>query len=165
MANNCSIDTGLAVFPGEVGNPALHKELVYIYKAFKNIQLGIDRIHRSVAVADSTFQYGDIVNLYDSGGITHARFASAAPTVHPGFGFCSAYAGAVSGTQFEVQYLGILDGLAAITIGAIYYLSDISLGSTITTKPVGAGKIVQPMGIGIATDKVFFNPTLLYTQL
>lgn len=166
MAFNASINTGLAAYPGEISDKQLHKELVYIYRAFQNLQLGIDRIHVGLATAAADLSYGDVVNVYDPGtGVTTSRLASAAVGGNPGFAFCSSLQGTAAGSIGEVQYLGVIRGLSGITPGAIYYLSDISLGSTIITKPIGVGKIVQPIGVGMSTSEVFFNPTLLYTVL
>lgn len=159
------IDTQLPVFPRKVADPQAQAELAAIYNAFINLQLGVDRLHRGTGLYDAATSYGQIVNIYNSGG-THVRLADAAAgIVYPALAFCPVTENVLINEQNEVQFFGPIYGLTGIVPGTIYYLSDATPGGYITSKPVGAGKIVQPIGFGVDSTTLFFNPTLLYDQL
>ena len=160
-----SIDTGLPQLPSSTV-PELHRELIKIYDAFKKVQTGIDSLNRDLGSYNVDTTYGQIVNVIDTSGAAHIRLASAAAgTIYPAYGFCPTPEGVLTGVSGEVQYIGLIQGLSGLTIGAIYYLSDTVPGGITSSKPVGAGKIVQPIGIATSSTCLFFNPTLLYTQL
>lgn len=157
MAFIASIDTGLAGYPGEIADKNLHKELVYIYRAFQNLQLGIDRIHRGLDTYIDTAAYGDLISISGAGAY---KASAAVATSLQALGFCPTAAGVASGVIGEVQYLGIISGLTGIIPGTVYYLSATTAGSFTATAPI-APDLIQPIGFGISTTSIFFNPTLL----
>ena len=159
MAFFSSIDTGLSSYPGEIADKALHKELVFMYRAFQNLQLGIDRIHRGVHTYLITIGYGQLVT-FDGSGVSPASASSLTPL--PAYGFCPTPAGVTTGSEGEVQYLGILAGLSGLAAGSIYYLSPSVPGAYTAIKPVAAGDLIQPIGVAISTSALFINPTFLY---
>ena len=165
MAFDSLIDTGLPVFPGYVGSDdELQRELAMLYKAFHKFQLGVDSISRFNATYDVAVTYGQILNILNSGG-THSKLASASATPLPAFGFCPTLGGVASATAGEVQTVGFIQNKTSLVPGTIYYLSDSVPGGYMNAKPVGAGKIVQPVGFAVSSTVLYFNPTLLYTQL
>ena len=166
MSYIATIQTGLPEHPvGQIEDPDAANQIVLLYNAIQRVVMGIDAINRGTGVYDYTASYGDIVSVYNSSG-SHVRKASAAAgTVYPALAFCPVFAGVASSTANVIQGIGIITGLSGLVPGSIYYLSDTVSGSYTSTKPVGAGKIVQPIGWAIDAANLFFNPTLAYTQL
>lgn len=52
---------------------------------------------------------------------------------------------------------GMITGLSSLTPGAKYYLSTTPGGIT-TTKPSGAGDIIQQIGVAVSTTELYFEP-------
>lgn len=159
------IELNLPIHPSGITDPVLYEELILLYGAVQALQAGIDSLVRGKGIYDATITYGRVVNILDTAGVSHVRLASASAPPYPALGFCPTLAGVASGTPGEVQTIGKITNLTGLTPGAIYYLSDTTPGSYQTTKPVGAGKIVQPVGFALDATTLYFKPTLLYTQL
>jgi hypothetical protein len=148
-----------------VSDISLFQELLELYNSVQLLQSGIDLVSRSTHIADATLTYGQCVGTYLNAGTSHTRLASASATPIPACGICIDYGGTTSGNIGNIAFSGKVPNLTGLTIGAIYYLSDTVAGGMQTTKPVGAGKIVQPIGYAIDATTLWLNPTLLYTQL
>lgn len=152
------INTGLAALPLN-GDP----EAIKVFAAIQILQEYITKLSRVMAVFDTIIAPGQPVAVYLSGGKLHARLANATDNTKPAVGFCTKVAG-IAGTVGEFQTSGINEYCTGLTIGAQYYL-DTTSGAITTAKPVGAGKIVQPIGFAITTTSLFFNPNNNWTQL
>lgn len=53
---------------------------------------------------------------------------------------------------------GIISGLSGLTPGAKYYLSATTPGGIATTKPSGAGDIIQQIGVALSATELYFEP-------
>lgn len=149
---------------GILSDPVLYAELVTIYNALHELSIGIDSIHRTPAVYDSAITYGQLVTVTNVSGNAHASLANASASPAPAFGFCSTLQGVLSGRPGDVQATGVILGFTGLVPGTVYYLSETPGGVT-STKPVGAGKIVQEVGVAMNTTTLSFRPTLNYTTL
>jgi hypothetical protein len=68
-----------------------------------------------------------------------------------------------SGTFLERGYVRNDDWNWTVGGGSgIIYVSTTS-GSLTQTAPAGAGDVVQPVGIAISSDVIYFNPPLAFT--
>ena len=166
MAFRASIDTGLPSFPPDKIAPDLHKELIKIYTAFQNLQLGIDRINRSIGIYAADITYGKIVSVYDASG-THVKLATASASgTAMALGFCPTHEGVASGKPGEVQYHGIIEAASAgLAPGSLVYLSATIPGTFTPVAPVGVGNIVQVVGFAVSATDIYFNPQLTYITL
>jgi len=163
---DASINLLLPTRPVGIDDPVLYGEFNTLYGALQTLVIGIDAIDRCAPIFDFTATQGQLVNLINTAGVTHAKLATAAAAgTAPALGFASSGDGVTSGNNGDVQAKGKIIGLTGLTPGAIYYLSDTVAGSYQTAKPVGAGKIVQPIGFAMDATVLYFNPTLLYITL
>ena len=160
-----TINSGLPQNPNPTGNFTTDVEFKKLYSAIQALQIGIDAVNSGIATYTFTASYGQLVNVYDNAGVSSAQLASASTTPLPALGFCSTFSGVTSGYPGIIKCIGVIQGLSGLTPGAIYYLSDVTPGGFIATKPVGAGKIVQAIGVALDAATLYFNPTLMYTQL
>lgn len=111
---------------------------------------------------------GYLVNLTNTGGATTAQLASAVP---PGGTSPNLIAHGLSmntvaaGAQLQVLLLGLFNFGGSVTPGQLYYLSDTVLGALMTAPPTaGSGHLIQPVGFGLDTNSLWFNPSL-YTPI
>ena len=105
--------------------------------------------------ASEALAAGDVVNIWDSGGLFKVRKADATTAGKEAHGFVLSN---VSSSALALVYLeGTLTGLAGLTPGR-YFLSTVA-GSLSITPPVGAGNVVQYIGNALSTTEVTFEPT------
>lgn len=134
-----------------------------VFVAIQILQEYVTKMTRVIAVYDVTTAAGQLVAVYLSGGVLHARLANATDNTKPAVGFCPR-GGVTSGSSGEIVTYGMNEYCSGLTIGSQYYL-DTTNGLMTVTKPVGAGKIVQPLGFAISATTLFFTPNNNWTQL
>lgn len=94
----------------------------------------------------------NIVYISGPGAVTKANAASIGTM--PVIGFISAKASAILAT---IQTDGPLSGFVGLTPGALYYASPSVAGAITTVAPIGAGEILQRVGIAITTTTLEIN--------
>ena len=181
-----SFNLGLPQIP-ETQDKDLYQELVRIYNAINIVARGLDtlvgaatppvedwpQIPPEVSVKAQNFSkiyaqfdvdvpLGACVNLYNVAGVTHVRMARANSASTPAHGFCSVLLGVEAGDFGEVTLFGANIFLGGVIPGARYFLSNTSTTGQIQNIPPGSG-IIQPVGIGLSTTVLWFNPVLLLT--
>lgn len=181
-----SFNLGLPAIP-ETQDKDLYQELVRVYNAINIVARGLDtlvgaatppvedwpQIPPEVSIKAQNFSkiycqfdvnvpLGSCVNLYNVAGVTHARMAKADSSSTPAHGFCSVLLGVNAGDFGEVTLFGANIFLGGVIPGARYFLSNTSTTGQIQNIPPGSG-IVQPVGFGLSTTVLWFNPTLLLT--
>lgn len=149
---------GLADTP-ETTDPELFREMVKIYGALKSLALSIDIGTGSpIFTVEATEAIGAtaLVDLYNVAGTLKARNANATDKTKP----CKGYAPAAiaSGAVGHVVLRGFIT-ISGVTPGAIYYTHTTN-GQVVGTKPVGAGNLQQPIGFGLDSTTIYFNPEL-----
>jgi hypothetical protein len=115
----------------------------------------------TISVLSSTFNclagviVGEAVyiNAVDNVAEADADIAAAA---HPAIGFV---ASKPTGITCTVQLLGELGGFVGLTTGSVYFLST-TAGSITIFAPVGAGTLVQRLGVARNTTTLIINPGL-----
>lgn len=158
-----SINLGLPQLPSIPESHAdTYEELLRVYAAIQTLLTEATQSTRVICTFDETVTAGQAVSFYTVAGTLRARLADATDNTRPCVGF-STYATSATATG-EVQCTGLNINLSGLTPGALYYLSETS-GAITATKPVGAGKIVQPIGWAISTTTLLFNPNNNWTQL
>ena len=65
--------------------------------------------------------------------------------------------GAASGASARVYFEGRVTGLSGLTIGARYYLSDVTPAGAISTPVSGTGKLHQYLGRAISATTIAFE--------
>jgi hypothetical protein len=107
--------------------------------------------HRKLyALAPSALAFGKVVNLYLNAGKIEAQLADCTTAAKPAHGIVNNSAGIAAGQYGEILLIeGYTAGISGTTLGAYYYLSTAGLVSI--ARPVGAGKIVQPIGFGLGS--------------
>lgn len=159
-----SIDSGLPSRPSAlVTDRVLLNEFSNLYFAHQTLIKELTNLTRLIATYDEAATAGQAVAMYSSGGTLHVRLANATDNTKPCIGFCGA-GGVSSGVSGEVILFGHNIYLTGLTPASWYYL-DTTSGAITVTKPVGAGKIVQPIGFALTATDILFNPNTNWTQL
>lgn len=158
-----SIDTGLAQIPPKFADPILDETILDIYNAIRILQQKISNTAHFPAQASEDIAAGSLVATHTVAGNNKIRKASAADNTKVAVGYVSQ--DILSGTWAVVTTAGICPFKAALTPGTYYYLSDTTPGGVTSTKPVGAGKIVQPVGYATTATDLILNISLQFTQL
>lgn len=115
-------------------------------------------------VTSEAIGYGSLVNLYDVAGVLTARKASALDSTKPCRALCVTPGGVALGATGQFAFMGSPACFSGVTRGATYYLST-TAGFVTTTAPATPGNIVQPIGFGISSSQIWFNPPLTWIQL
>lgn len=105
-------------------------------------------------VTSENLSAGDFVNLYDNGGTINARKADAS-NGRKAHGFV--IAGVTSPAAATVHYGDVNTGVAGLTVGAEYYLSDSAAGGVVTPAPTGSGDLVQRVGVARSATELFVD--------
>lgn len=66
-------------------------------------------------------------------------------------------ASAAINAPVTVYFEGTITGLAGLTVGAMYFLSDTATGGVTLTVPTVAGRIAQRIGFAISTTEINFE--------
>lgn len=111
-------------------------------------QLGADgpTANSAVVTASENLSTGDLVNVYDSGGLLRMRRASAATDGKECNGFV--LASVLSEQAGTVYFAGRNDQQAGLTPGRAFL--GVVDGRAQSTAPTGAGEVVQPVGYALS---------------
>lgn len=188
MAEDSRILTGLPVLPSENIDPKLWGEILIIYRAIQNLLLGVSQYtgidgpsaaeiatmnptayllgqnvtRLYIPVAQNTVR-GQVLHVYNSGGIAAASLASATSAATRAHGVANTNAGA--GTRCEIiMFQGLTTAIGGMTPGTDYYLST-TPGAIQNLPPVAAGQIVQQLGVSITSGELLLNIASQFTQL
>jgi putative tail protein len=108
-------------------------------------------------IASEALAAGAVVNIWDNSGTANARNANATDGTKPAFGFVLA-AVSMGGTATVSLPGALLIPGIGLTAGAGYFLSTTG-GDVTATPPVGAGNLVQPIGVANGTGTaILFAP-------
>lgn len=157
-----TVDTGLSNFPSHP-DPATLSELVDIYNAIKIIQQLLSDSTQFIAITSEAISAGQYVALYNNAGEATVRKANATDNTKVAIAFATT--DVASGVHGVFRIVGNNNLLSGLTPGSMYYLSDATSGGVTDTKPVGVGKIVQPIGQAISSTELITNISLNFTQL
>jgi hypothetical protein len=178
MTYRASINTGLPNIP-DPPDPDFFAEFTRIYNAIRNLTIALDSytgalpaetINFSQTSPDSsilsqnvlrvyvpfgvTIAYGQMVNLYNVSGVLTARLAAANVGGLQAHGWCSIPA--LSGAYGEIMLGGLSKGVAGLTPGTTYYLSNTP--GAVSTTP---GTVSQRLGFALGTGYMFVQPQLI----
>jgi hypothetical protein len=176
MAYKSTINTGLPNI-ADPPDPLFFAEFTRVYNAIRNLTLAIDLytgtmapdptttpassilIQNSLRVF-STFSedvaYGQMVNLYDSGGgVLTARLASATAANLVCRGWCAEAGGVTVGNVGQIKLGGICTAISGLTPGDTYYLANTPGGIAVT-----AGTVSQKVGFALGPTTLFTWPEL-----
>lgn len=190
MSQILSFNLGLPEQP-ETNNNELYNELIKIYGAVRSLayildsytgalpldesspnSLALSESHRSNRVqklyleATENISFGHVVKFVTSG--PEVKIAKAVNTDGiTGYvvAYCSALTGITSGTKGEITMGPCLHPFfTGLTPGSVYYLSE-GPGLLTATVPTVPGRLIQPVGICLKADTLFFNPKLYDLEL
>lgn len=108
----------------------------------------------SIVPAFGALAAGDLVNVYNDGGVMKARKADASNTTAPANGFV--LAAVVDGANATVYWGGLNSAVSGLTPGQ-HYLST-TAGASNHVAPSTAGNVVQKVGIAVSSTVLQFNP-------
>lgn len=109
-------------------------------------------------VAGAGISAGFLVNLYNNSGVTQAQLATAAVVGQIAMGLTMT--SAAINTSIQVLLLGLFNFGGSVSPGGLYYTSDSVPGGLTLTAPTAVGHFVQPVGYGVDTNSIWFNPSL-----
>lgn len=158
-----SVDTGVGQTPPVVSDPAVASALDELYSGLRILQQKASDVNHFPMLASEALTAGDFVALHNVAGVCKMRKANAADNTKVAVGFVTE--NVASGAWAVVLAAGLHRLKTGLTPGSFYYLSDTVGGGVTATKPVGAGKIVQPIGFAINATDLIVNIQLNYTQL
>jgi hypothetical protein len=158
-----SINTNLPANPGYPQDLELETLFQDVYQAAHVLSQEISNGSRFIAIALENITAGDYISVTNSGGVCKVQKANATNNTKVAIGFSPI--DATAGDWGAYITLGNNYYLTGLTPGVMYYLSDVTGGGAITTKPVGAGKIVQTLGFSISATELITNIALQFTQL
>lgn len=115
----------------------------------------IPNLDSTIVNASEALTAGSLVYIDGSG---EAALASAATGGNKARGYVltAAAAAAVVTVYFE----GKITGLAGLTVGGTYFLSDTTAGGITTTAPADTGELLQSVGQAISATVLAFEPAL-----
>lgn len=163
-----STDIKLSAYPqiDENKYPDVYNDLQTVHSAIRLMQQYLDAYTgaRFIGRASAAINIGQLVatntNYSDIVGVS---LANATTQTLPCVGFATN--SATAGQGIDVQTTGIYPyGAGALVPGTIYYLNTTS-GQLTPTRPVGAGKLVQFIGVAIDTNNILFRPSRIYSEL
>lgn len=110
---------------------------------------------QQTANANGTITAKDLVYMEAAGTIARATAAAGTPQQAMGW----AQTSVTTGQPVTMQLEGRITGLAGLTTGSRYYLSDVTPGGLlIAPGPVGSGKLAQYIGTALSTTVLNFEP-------
>lgn len=161
MASN-TINSGLPMTPAHP-DPVTAEELRFVYDAVSLNQQILSDAVRFIAKSYEAISAGDYVSVILDGGVCKVRKANAANNTKVAVAFSS--------TNVPIDTWGVYTSCGnnhfktGLTVSSYYYLSDSVSGGVTATKPVGVGKIVQPLGFALSSTELITNISLQFTQL
>jgi hypothetical protein len=110
------------------------------------------------ATATEALSAGDLVNLYNNGGVLSVRKADASAAAAARF--CNGYviAPVANAAQATVYKEGTVQGLSGLTLGSKYFLSASVAGGASTTVVTAAGQLLQYIGTALSAATLDFEP-------
>lgn len=118
------------------------------------------QLGRFYAVAGEALAFGDLINLYNNGGVINLRKCNGASgLVKPAHGYCSTANGVAIGAIGEYILSQGLLTISGILPGQAIYLST-SPGQATATPLTGAGQLEQFIGIGVASNIAYIDISL-----
>lgn len=144
-------------------DPSINAELQPVMDTLSTNQKILSDLSRFIAKTTEDISAGDYVAIHLSGSLCKVRKANAADNTKVAVGF--AITDVASGTWGVFVLGGNNVHVTGLTVGSFYYLSDVTSGGVTSTKPVGAGKIVQPIGFALTDVELITNISLSFTQL
>ncbi len=171
--------TGLPQLPNNT-DPKVTQDLTDVYNALRNLAnkvglaIGVDRpmvltdfaatvtplVRRVFVPATVALAYGDLCNLFLSGGALKARKANATTTIMA-TAVCNTVGGLAIGAVGEFVLEGPVRAIGGMVVGSNYYTST-TAGAIQTPAPAGAGNMVQGLGMALAADFLLFRPDNMY---
>lgn len=164
-ANNqltASIPIGLPNAPS-VADPEIQQELQFIYFAITMLQVELSKSSRFIARASEAITAGQYVAVANVSGECKVAPATAAVPPKPAVGFATS--SVASGAWGVFVTSGNNQYRSGLTPASPYYLSDTTPGSVQTAKPIGLGKIVQPVGFALTATELITNINNNWTLL
>lgn len=115
-------------------------------------------------VASETIAAGDLINIFDNAGTLNVRKADATDANKPPNGFVLA---GISATVAGTVYLGngINTAVSGLTIGADYFLSEVTPGAVTTVAPSTAGNVIYRVGRASGTTELVYTDDTTPTTL
>lgn len=182
-----SVDLGLSRTPN-TNDPVLYGELLQVYNALQNLALAMDyntgaslptsaemqqllannsvlvgRLARVYAQASETIAAGAIINLTWDGAHHRIRNANGSNGVEyrcMGFNPGGAIA---AGNYAEIQLMGLCAVYGGLSVGTTYYMSP-TPGLITASPPASGSHLIQPVGVAIHPNMIYFNPSLFVTR-
>jgi hypothetical protein len=108
-------------------------------------------------VASEAIAYGNVVYLYDNGGVLTAQKASAVDSTKPARALCVTPGGVAIGAIGQFVFQGTPACFSGVTRGTNYYLS-VTPGLITSVIPSGGTAVAQLLGFGLSTTQIWFNP-------
>jgi len=75
---------------------------------------------------------------------------------------CSGFVDNITGSDgdqtFDIVFVGSITGFTSLEIGNWYWLSDTTAGGITSTRPVGSGDLVDPVGIAVSSTILMVIP-------
>lgn len=122
-------------------------------------QLLSHRTNKVKVRAAEAVGFGQLVNLFLTGGVIEARLADATTTSKPCHGICDVVTGLAAGQWGEIIFMsGRSQGIAGSVFGSKYYLST-TPGAVQLFAPGGGGNLVQIVGVGLGSAGFYLQVT------
>ena len=156
MSFDNSFDLGLPVLPNN-NDIELVRDFTETWNAIRNLALGVDARCGAVFVTFSeAATYGQLINLYNNGGVLNARLSNLTTSAKPVRGYCAEVKGVSSGRTGLVLTTGKIVSLTGLVPGSLYYGSNSAGGFSLS-----AGTVSQPLGFALSPTELYINPTLI----
>lgn len=108
-------------------------------------------------IAGESLTGGNLIDLYNDGGILKARRSDATDNTRPAEAFVKDTV--LTGEDVAVYFAGnVITGLSALTQGGLLFLSETPGGVTHTPITAGTGKISQQVGQALSATSMIFQP-------
>lgn len=111
-------------------------------------------------VTSENLATGDLVNVWNNGGVFTARKADASVAGKEAHGFVLA---ATTSPAAATVYLGGINTGATGLVAGNLFLSASTAGLTTATAPSGTGKVVQRVGVALTSTSFQFDPLVAVT--
>lgn len=146
--------------------PDIYGDLQLVHNAIRVLQQYLDAFTGAKVLgrATTTISVGQFVSFTSAySDIVGVALANATGHTLPCHGF--AVSNAVAGQGIDIQTFGLYPyGNYGLQPGTLFYLNTTAGGAT-ATAPVGAGKLVQELGVAVDSSNILFRPAYKYTEL
>src|SRR5579863_2517548 len=110
-------------------------------------------------LAAQNINAGFLVTITNSGGTAIANLSNVASTPY-GQAMGISMTNATTGNPLQILLLGLFNFGGSVTPGGIYYASALVPGGLSLTPPSVSGQLIQPVGFGVDSNSIFFNPCM-----